>query len=148
MSLAAWGVVLLLALATAAGTGWRLGVKNTLADWNAERVLAQEQARLLAQSQAVQQRKIDDDLTEALLAGADLAHDAEQRLRLLAAKYRRDHAAAGAECRDDAPPAARLSEATRNDLVRLARDANDCAHALGAWQRRDAQMTPAKEDTP
>lgn len=140
MSTLALLLVALLSLIGAGAAGYRTGVKVTLADWDAEKIQAQEHARLVIKSQAAAQRKIDDDLTEALVAGADLAHDADERLRLLSAKYRREHAAAGAQCRDDAPPVARLSDATRNDLVQLARDANDCAAALAAWQRREPPL--------
>lgn len=160
MSYAALLVAALLALIVAGGAGWRVGVKSTMADWNAEKVQVQETARVLnaaraaqtaaeTASQAAKQRKVDDDLTTGLVAGADDAHSADERLRVLAANYGRDHPAAGAKCRNDAPPAARLSDKTRSDLVQLARDANDCAFALRAWQRREEALSlDSKETTP
>ena len=107
-----------------------------LIDWAEEKLQAQEHARLLIKSQNLAQRKIDDDLTDALVAGADLAHAADERLRRVSERYRAA-TQAGAQCRDDAPPAARLSEQTRADLVHLARDCNDAVNALAAWQRRE-----------
>jgi hypothetical protein len=136
-------VAVLIAVCIAGAAGWRIGVKMTLADWNAERVQQQEHTMLLAKARAVVQRKIDDEITTELVASADRARDADERLRRLAAKYRREHA--GAQCRDDAPPAARLSDATRADLIQLARDADACAVALRAWQQRESMNNTDQE---
>lgn len=143
MNYAAMLVAALIAMGVAGFTGWRVGVKMTLADWTAEKVQQQEQTMLLAKARAIEQRKIDDEITTELVAHADRARDADERLRRLAAKYRREHA--GAKCRDDAPPAARLSDATRADLIQLARDADACAIALRAWQQRERSMTNTTE---
>lgn len=131
-----WAALLALALAAAAGSGWRAGVRHTLARIEVGRVEQAEQRRNQERRDAAMQRKIDDDLTEALVAGADLAHAADQRLRELSRAYRAAQPAA-AQCGDDAPAAAVLRGADRSDLVALAREADDAVRALTACQQRE-----------
>lgn len=135
-SLAARLLAAVLAGAACFAGGWRVGVRYVLAGIEADRVAQAEQWRNQERRDAERQRKIDDDLTEALVAGADLAHAADERLRQLSDAYRRANAAA-AQCGNDAPAAAVLRDQDRTDLVALAREADDAVRALTACQQRE-----------
>jgi hypothetical protein len=139
LSLLPWWVwaLLLTGLATWAGSSIYLaGANGVRAKWNAEKLAQHEQRRNQERRDAETQRKIDDELTDALVAGADLAHAADQRLRELSRTYRAAHPAA-AKCGNDAPAAAVLREQDRVDLVALAREANDIVAQLTACQQRE-----------
>lgn len=107
---------------------------------------SQEQARLAADRAREDERlmnrnnaRIADELHARQAASDGRAAAAERRLRDIAAAYARDRGGAqagdaSAACSVDAPPAARLSDATRADLVRLLNEANDVVEQLTAAQ--------------
>lgn len=122
--------------------------RAALAEGEVLRLVAesQEQARLAVDRAREDERlmnrnnaRIADELHARQAASGNRAAAAERRLRDIAAAYARDRGGAqardsGAACSGDAPPAARLSDATRADLVRLLNEANDVVEQLTAAQ--------------
>ena len=126
-------VALLIALCAAFGGGCLVGVRHEKSRTARDALQASEAAREVERTKAQAAQRITDDLSNKARASESARRAVDRRLRDLAARDLSTHPEPA--CRSDAPPAARLSEETRSDLVQLAADANDTANRLEACQR-------------
>lgn len=139
MSIPARILSLLAILVVGVALGW-FGHAGHVQKHRLEAQVAQERATRVLEAQAVRNvMRSQDALLQSQRALADARTALDRRVRDEAARYQADHP--GPACRADAPTVARLPEAARTDLVRLAADADDTAITLGVLQQYVTELT-------